>query len=168
MAKGRLPPVPRQPIRAIDPICAECSKLAKWVTGEKVYPDHPNLWEKPYWLCECGAYVGCHPGTDIPLGFPAGRQLRSLRSKCHEAFDKIWKTKMALQKVGKGKARGAGYAWLGEQLGIEPADCHFGHMDAETCRRALAIIQPLAARMVEVELEAMRRRRAAEAPQEAF
>lgn len=151
----------RQPVRAIDPICAECGKLAQHAFGEKVWPGRPDLHDVPVWLCECGAYVGCHSGTDIPLGFPAKQELRDLRKRGHHSFDRIWNAKMRLQKLTKGKARSAAYKWMGEQLGIDPADCHFGHFDKATCLRAIALCDPWADKMQRLEIEAMHRRREA-------
>lgn len=168
MAREKLPPVQRQPIRAIDPVCSECSKMAVWTTGKAVWPDRPDLWEKPVYRCECGAYVGCHPGTDVPLGYPAGSLLRKLRMRGHQAFDRIWQAKMRLQGIGKGRARAAAYAWLGEQLGVAPADCHFAHFHADMCRRAIALCEPLAERMQAVEFEAARRRKESSGDAEAF
>lgn len=154
----------RQPVRAIDPICAECGKLAKHAFGADVWPGRRDLYDVPVFKCECGAWVGCHRGTDIPLGFPAGSALRDLRQRGHHAFDRIWNAKMRLQGVAKGRARSAAYKWLGEQLGIEPADCHFGHFDKATCLRAIAICEPWAAKMQALEIEAMHRRREATKP----
>lgn len=129
----------RQPIANVDPVCIECGALAELTTGQAVYPDHPHLWERPIWRCACGAYVGCHPGTDIPLGYPAGRETRLARSRAHDAFDPLWMRKHNRDKISKGKARGLGYAWLARELGIAPQDCHISHFDAETCRRVVRL-----------------------------
>lgn len=129
----------RQPIQNIEPTCIECGALAEMTEGEAIYPHHPNLWAKPYFRCSCGAYVGCHPGTEIPLGYPAGPETRKARSAAHAAFDPLWKRKAERDGIGKGKARGLGYKWLAEALGIEPAACHISHMDTATARRVVAL-----------------------------
>lgn len=159
----------RQPVRAIDPICSECGKMAKAMDGTAMWGASAHDPHATFWKCECGAWAPSHRGSDIPLGFPGHRRLRDDRQRAQKAFDKIIDTKRALnKKLSKAKAKEAGVAWLCEQLSIAPDDAHPWHMDKATIARMLALVEPLAARMVEVELEAMRRRRAAEASQEAF
>lgn len=134
----------RSRIIRVDPICIECGSLARPVTGEAIYPHRPDLHEKPFYLCACGAYVGCHPGTSIPLGKPAGPETRSARSQAHAVFDALWKRKAERGDCGFGKARGKAYRWLAEQLGIDPTDCHISWFDAATCRRVVEVCAPYA------------------------
>lgn len=129
----------RQPVQNIEPTCIECGKMASLTTGREVYPHREDLWAKPFYRCACGAYVGCHPGTDIPLGYPAGPHTRRARSAAHAAFDPLWLAKSKQPGMTKGKARGLGYKWLAEALGIEPAACHISHMDAATAQRVVAL-----------------------------
>jgi len=168
VAKERLPPVPRQPIRAIDPVCAECGSVAKSISGAEMWGDSAHDKHATFFKCECGAWAASIRGSDIPQGFPAGRELRDIRQRGQTEFERIWQAKMRLQNLGKGRAKHAGITWLCEQLGIEPCDCWFGHFDHNRARQALALCAPIAARMTELELEAMRRRREAETLQEAF
>lgn len=129
----------RQPIQMIEPICIECGKLAVQVSGREVYPHREDLWPKPFFRCACGAYVGCHPGTEIPLGYPAGPVTRRARNDAHAAFDPLWKAKAAREGIKAGKARGLGYAWLARTLEIEPAACHISHMNAADARRVVEV-----------------------------
>lgn len=168
MAKERLPPVPRQPIRTIDPLCAECGKMAKSISGAEMWGEAAHDKHATFFKCECGAWAAAIRGSDIPSGFPAGRELRDLRQRGHVEFERIWTAKMRLQGLAKGRAKHAGITWLCEQLGIEPSDCWFGHFSHARARQALALCAPLAARMVEIELEAMRRRKEVERAAEAF
>lgn len=46
---------------------------------------------------------------------------------------------MVRDGVSQKIARGAGYKWLAEKLGVDPKDCHIGNMDAATARRVVAI-----------------------------
>lgn len=97
-----------------------------------MYPRRPDLADKKFWACiPCDAFVGCHPGTENPLGSPANKDLRRERSAAHAAFDPIWKEKLLSRK--------AAYGWLAEKLQIEPKDCHIGHMNTELCRRTVSI-----------------------------
>lgn len=129
----------RQPIPNIEAICIECGKLASLTNGVSIYPQRPDLWDRPYWVCECGAYVGSHMGTEIPLGYPAGPATRAARGRAHAAFDPLWKAKVA-QGTSKGRARGLGYAWLAEQLGLSPTDTHISMFDAATADRVVEVI----------------------------
>lgn len=114
-------------------VCMECSNKAVLVDGLAIYPHRPDLAHKHFWRCGCGAYVGCHPGTKNPLGYPAGPETRRARSSAHAAFDPIWK--------GKSLPRSKAYQWLGEALGIEPGETHISWMDAETARRVVTVCQ---------------------------
>jgi hypothetical protein len=69
----------------------------------------------------------------------ADAELRAAKSAAHAAFDPLWKSKAAREGISKSKARGKGYRWLAEQLGIDAKDCHIGMMDAPTCRRVVRV-----------------------------
>jgi hypothetical protein len=117
------------------PTCLECGKAAELVQSQRIYPRRPDLWNRPMWLCACGAYTSCHDGTQRPKGRPAAKTTRNARMDAHAAFDRLWQAKQVRDGCSKKKARGAGYKWLGEQLGLDPKDCHIGEMDAATARR---------------------------------
>lgn len=134
----------RARIIRIEPYCIECGALARLVVGERIYPHRPDLHAKPFYLCDCGAYVGCHPDTQIALGKPAGPETRAARSHARASFDPIWKRKAEFSNISHGKARVKGYQWLAGQLGIEPTDCHMSWFDAATCRRVVEICAPYA------------------------
>lgn len=135
--------------------CGECGKPAGLVQGALIYPHRPDLYEIPLWRCAaCGAYVGCHPGGFAPLGSPALAPTRAARSAAHRAFDPMWQAKaMKLERDGLkrgeawSRARGAGYAWLAGQLGIEPEECHIGMMSVAMCERVVEICDPFVAAM---------------------
>lgn len=148
-------------ISMVEPICIECRKLAREVTGADIYPGREDLRDRTMWLCECGAWVGSHSGTDAPLGYPAGRALRDLRSRCHQAFDAIWAAKMRATKWPKGRARNAAYAWLAGELGIEIRDCHFAHFDTVRCTAALKICERVRLHVLDAEMAINRAKREA-------
>lgn len=113
--------------------CSTCSGVAVLVLGTAIYPHRSELAETPFWRCEgCGGYVGCHPGTERPLGTCAGPELRRARSLLHVKFDPLWKS----APTGRRRyfAREAAYALLSERLGVERV--RFGEMDLPTCRAA--------------------------------
>jgi hypothetical protein len=134
-----LPPLRHHGETVVEPRCGECGQMAELVTGDVVYRNRPDLREKRLYLCKCGAYVGCHPGTTYPLGYPAGPETRAARSAAHAVFDPLWKRKAQKEGISVFKARGRGYRWLAEQLGIERADCHISHFDKATCERVVAL-----------------------------
>ncbi len=63
------------------PICAECKQPSRLATGAETYPDEPHLHDQPMWLCECGAYCRCKPGTLKPIGRPAWRETREIQTE---------------------------------------------------------------------------------------
>lgn len=130
-----------------EPICAECEKLAtQMVSWSQVYtwrPGRPDLTSKKFWLCDCGAFVGCHEGTTIPLGRPAKKALQRLRSRAHEMFDPLWQAKAAREKLPRHEAREAGYAWLAGQLGLTRDKTHIGMMDKPTVTRMIDLLTGL-------------------------
>lgn len=123
--------------------CGECGKPCGLVDGRTVYPNRPDLAAKVMWRCAvCGAYVGVHEGTTQPLGSPAGPETRKARERAHGAFDILWARKIRRDGVSKSEARGAAYKWLAGELGIAPADCHIGMMDAATANRVADLCLP--------------------------
>lgn len=85
-----------------------------------------------YRCMDCGAYVGCHPGTDNALGLFADVDMRKLRMRCHEQFDPIWRCGMMTR-------RGA-YKTLANLMGIDWRHCHFSRFSKDELERALSLI----------------------------
>jgi len=58
-------------------ICNYCGNNAEMVSGDAIYPHRPDLYHRKFYRCQpCGAYVGCHEGTDKPLGRLANAELQ--------------------------------------------------------------------------------------------
>lgn len=82
------------------------------------------------WHCEtCGAMVGCHTGTDIPLGLMADRITRDARYRAHKAFDPLWKN----GHMVKANA----YAWMAKVLGIPFEQAHIGMLNETQCEQLI-------------------------------
>jgi ssDNA-binding Zn-finger/Zn-ribbon topoisomerase 1 len=79
----------------------------------------------------CGA-VGCHPGTNIPLGMPAKKEVRQLRIKAHKEFDELWMTCRMTRR--------AAYKWMQEKLGIPKAEAHIGQFNGEQCQKLIQLV----------------------------
>ena len=91
--------------------CQYCGADAVLTSSAEIYGGRD--YGKIYICRPCGAYVGCHKGTEVPLGTLANEELRAARKAAHAAFDPIHK---------KGyKRRDRAYWWLAEKLNI-PAD----------------------------------------------
>jgi hypothetical protein len=116
------------------PNCGECGNATVLVTGAIIYLHRPDLFALPFWRCEqCDAYVGCHPGTNEPLGSPANAKTRQARKAAHAAFDVLWRS-------GRMKRKEA-YRWLCDKLGIEKNDCHIGMFNAAMCDHVVAVLK---------------------------
>lgn len=114
--------------------CASCPyNRVTIVTGEEIYPNFPELHAKFFHLCECGAYVGCHPGTNKPLGTCADAVLRRWRIQTHRALDDLWKK--------KGFGRTDVYRALGRSMGLGTSKCHIGRFDRHQCQKALQLLR---------------------------
>lgn len=101
-----------------------------------------NLRESRYgkfWGCArwpaCDGKVGCHPGTDTPLGFPAGPETRQARIDAHDALDALW------QPLGK-RWRGRAYRFVADGIEFD-GDLHMGESDLETCQKIVAFARDL-------------------------
>lgn len=119
--------------------CDYCLRPAALIrVGEPGYPYQRDF--GPVWAClPCGAWCGCHAGTENGLGRLANAELRTAKMAAHAAFDPLWKKKMEREQCSKSHARKSGYRWLADQLGIPYRKCHIGEMDVEQCRRVVEI-----------------------------
>ena len=114
--------------------CPYCGAKTKLVGGDVIYPHRPDLSKKKFWQCEpCHAYVGCHPGTEEPLGRLADAKLRKAKMAAHQAFDPLWRE--------GSKRRSEAYIWLAVQLDIPPSQCHIGMFDVVLCERVVEVCE---------------------------
>jgi hypothetical protein len=114
-----------------EPVCGYCGQLSEKVTGRDVYPLRADLSGRMFYKCvPCDAFIGCHPGTDTPLGTLADAKLRKMRSKAHTQFDPLWKGGFLKRKQA--------YAALAQYLGVPVDDCHIGLFNSETCDRVIS------------------------------
>lgn len=87
------------------------------------------------WICErypaCDAFVGCHKGTETPMGRLANRELRYWKKRAHAEFDPLWK---------KGPMRrGDAYYWLSQKLDIPVDKTHIGMFDIDQCKETVRV-----------------------------
>lgn len=118
------------------PICPYCGALSEKVNGSTIYPHRKDLSRKTFYRCQpCKAFVGCHDGTEHPLGRLANAELREAKKQAHAAFDPIWKR-------GYMKRKDA-YFWLSRQLGLKYSETHIGMFDVETCQKTVQLSEEL-------------------------
>lgn len=88
------------------------------------------------WHClDCHALVGCHEGTDIPLGLMADAMTRDARVQAHGVFDNLWRGRH--RKMTRGEA----YAWMARTLMIPPEAAHIGMLDERQCERLIQAVK---------------------------
>jgi len=120
----------------MDIYCCECENAVPTedVDGLSLYPHRPDLAYKRFYMCPaCEAFVGCHPGTSVPLGTLAGPRLRFHRSLLHSALDPMWRN-------GARKRKDV-YAAISAKLGYE---FHIGEVcTVEDAQRILKIISEM-------------------------
>ncbi|MCC3679199.1 DUF3268 family zinc-finger domain-containing protein [Staphylococcus epidermidis] len=135
-APAPLPVVSRRALRRVKdalPIPSACNccggARVELIENSEIYNGR-SYGEWPYaYLCrDCGAYVGLHPATDLPLGTLADKPLREARNRGKRPFERIWRERYM--------RRSEAYAWLAKQLQLPAEQCHFGLFDAEQCEQA--------------------------------
>lgn len=117
-------------------------KLCPYCHAETIYIDSAEVYGKSYgmiYLCRpCKAWVGVHKGSSTALGRLANDELREWKKKAHSLFDPLWQRKIN-KGFSKKMARGAGYKWLANELGIDIDLCHIGMFDVDTCKQVVEI-----------------------------
>lgn len=141
------------------PVCPYCRSTAVLTDSARIYNGRSY---GPVWVCaqypECDAYVGCHPGTNEPLGRLANRTLRDAKQRAHACFDPLWvqaprmypapqtntpKQRRKAHKRIRQAARTRAYAWLAERLGLEKEQCHIGMFSVEQCDQVVAVCKTM-------------------------
>lgn len=111
--------------------CPYCKGKADLVDSKVIYK---RVSYGMAWLCKpCDAYVGCHYGTNKPLGRLANKELRQWKMKAHHVFDPLWKT----GKLSRNRA----YSVLAEKLEMDIRKCHIGMFDVEECKKVVEIFE---------------------------
>lgn len=118
------------------PVCPYCLMLSVLVGGDVIYPHRPDLFQKRFYYCrKCDAWVGCHNGTDVPLGRLANKELRTWKMKAHSAFDPLWKEK----KMNRNDA----YKLLQRIMAMSQDEAHIGLFSVEQCQLLIQKISEL-------------------------
>ena len=107
--------------------------------GRVVYTTNDEIYGKQYgsgycYICSrCKAYVGTHLNhPKDAMGILANKQMRELKMRCHDIFDKMWNTSNERREM---------YHKLSNKMGIPLADCHFGYFNLGQLWKALLILK---------------------------
>lgn len=125
-----------------------CSINVEYADNSVIYGKNYGDWPKCYFCRDCRAAVGCHPQTNIPLGRMADKETRTLRSKAHYEFDRLWKDRLM--------TRSKAYNWLSIQLGIDESQCHISWLSKDQ----LKDVATLSAQHFQNNYEALIKRKA--------
>lgn len=107
--------------------CEHCAGKVELVSHTEIYSREYGDWPYAYLCTGCGAYVGLHPNTDIPLGTLATPEMREARKRGKGVF-------LALSK--RFSDRNTQYKWLAERMGIPASECHWGLFTVEQAKQA--------------------------------
>lgn len=77
----------------------------------------------------CDSYVRVHPGTKIPVGTMANRELRALRNEAHRNFDQLHKRGLMSKEDA--------YHWLAATLAAPLGQAHIGYLGEYYCRQVI-------------------------------
>lgn len=117
----------------ISTICRYCGGVIRLVPARTIYGnavDRLGLANESIYLCQnCGARVGCHKGTDRPLGSVANEVLRLKRRETHQVFDSFWK--------GRGMSRTRAYQWLAKRMDLPEHAAHIGGFEMDQCQQVI-------------------------------
>lgn len=117
----------RKGIEKTAPRCPYCGSHTILRSADGIYRE--NSRREMLYVCKnyprCDSYVRVQPGTTIPLGTVANRELRELRAEAHRQFDK-------LHKRGYMSKHDA-YQWLSGVLGVTAREAHIGQLSTLSC-----------------------------------
>ncbi len=114
-------------------ICRYCGGVIRLVPAESVYGSSAKrlgMQDENLYQCQnCNARVGCHKGTNCPLGNVANEVLRLKRIETHQAFDSYWKRRHM--------SRTAAYKWLARKMALSVQSAHIGGFEMDQCQKVI-------------------------------
>ena len=115
-------------------ICRYCGNPVVLTSNKEIYGR--EFRNGKIYLCRnCGAFVGTHPGTDIPLGTLANEELREYRKEAHFWFDRIWKRPTRIT------TRYKAYGWLALKMELPREKTHIGMFEKEQCIKVVELVK---------------------------
>lgn len=114
-------------------VCPHCGGACEIANNAEIYGREYGEWPWAVLCMGCGAYVGLHPFTGIPLGNLATPAIRDARKKAKAVFNPLWQD-------GR-MTRTQAYQWLANALGIKDVnECHIGWFGVESCKKVVEVI----------------------------
>ena len=118
----------KQRAQRTSPRCPYCGSHSVLRSADGIYRN--NSRNTMVYVCSrfpaCDSYVRVHPGTKIPMGTMANRELRALRNEAHHYFDQLYK---------KGHmSKEDAYQWLASILAAPMGQAHIGLLGDYYCR----------------------------------
>lgn len=120
----------------------DCGTLCNLISAEAAYGHSAvvkqNLQHRYYYRCPiCGAMVGTHIGTNIPLGNPVHKLTAEMRKKTHERMEEVIQNHQ-LERTDI-------YQYLSQKLpDLDKKKVHVGYFDVSTCIKANRLLDQLA------------------------
>lgn len=112
--------------------CPYCGGTAILRNASYVYGDKSRGGQ--VYVCShypiCDSYVGVHPGSVIPKGTLANKELRQKRIQAHQTFDQIWKQRI----LSKPDA----YRWIADKFCLNTRQAHIGYFSSYMCDQLIA------------------------------
>lgn len=94
-----------------------------------------RTWDLIWHCMDCKALVGCHEGTDIPMGLMADAMTRDARFQAHGSFDNLWRGR------GARMSRAEAYAWMASTLAIPAEQAHIGMLSERQCEALIEAVK---------------------------
>lgn len=111
--------------------CPYCGGTLVLRSADGIY--HENKSGTMLYVCthypQCDTYVRTHPGTTIPVGTPANRELRALRNEAHRYFDQLHHSGLM--------AKQEAYLWLAGLLQAPLSQAHIGYLGEYYCMQVI-------------------------------
>ena len=118
----------KQRAQRTSPRCPYCGSHSVLKSADGIYRN--NSRNTMLYVCSrfptCDSYVRVHPGTKVPMGTMANRELRALRNETHHYFDQLYKKGHMSKKDA--------YQWLASILAAPMGQAHIGLLGEYYCR----------------------------------
>ena len=117
--------------QSLAPRCPYCGSHSVLRSADGIYRNNDK--NTMLYVCSkypaCDSYVRVHPGTKIPMGTMADRQLRALRNEAHRNFDQLHKQGLMSKEDA--------YLWLASILAAPLGQAHIGYLGEYYCRQVI-------------------------------
>ena len=117
--------------QSLAPRCPYCGSHSVLRSADGIY--RCNDKNTMLYVCSrypaCDSYVRVHPGTKIPVGTMANRELRSLRNEAHRNFDQLHKQGLMSKEDA--------YHWLASILAAPLGQAHIGYLGEYYCKQVI-------------------------------